>query len=53
MQEAARIDALCAAITEFEVRYVTREVQLAVEWAECVFIPPLEPAERRRRRWND
>jgi hypothetical protein len=53
MQETARIDALSAAISEFEVRYVTREVQLAVEWAECVFIPPLETVERQRRRWND
>jgi hypothetical protein len=53
MQEGNRIDALTAAITDFELRYVTREVQLAVEWAECVFIPPLESSERLRRRWND
>jgi hypothetical protein len=53
MQEANRIDALTAAISDFELRYVTREVQLAVEWAECVFIPPLEGPDRPRRRWND
>ena len=53
MQEATRIDALSAAISDFELRYVTREVQLAVEWAECVFIPPLETTQRPRRRWND
>jgi hypothetical protein len=51
MQETSRIEALSVAISDFEVRYVTREVQLAVEWAECVFIPPLETAERRR--WSD
>jgi hypothetical protein len=53
MQENQRIEALSVAITDFEVRYVTREVQLAVEWAECVFVPPLEPDERPRRRWSD
>jgi hypothetical protein len=53
MQETSRIEALSVAISEFEVRYVAREVQLAVEWAECVFIPPLETPERPRRRWSD
>jgi aminoglycoside/choline kinase family phosphotransferase len=54
MQESNRIEALSMAINEFEARYVTREVQLAVEWAECVFIPPLDTPQRNpRRRWND
>jgi hypothetical protein len=53
MQEPTRIDALSAAISDFESRYVMREVQLAVEWAECVFLPPLESTELPRRRWND
>jgi hypothetical protein len=53
MQESVRIEALSVAISDFETRYVTREVQLAVEWAECVFIPPLDTAQRPRRRWND
>ncbi len=53
MQESHRIEALSMAINEFEMRYVAREVQLAVEWAECVFIPPLDTPERQRRRWND
>jgi hypothetical protein len=53
MQEASRIEALAVAINEFESRYVTREVELAVEWAECVFVPALEDAGRPRRRWSD
>jgi hypothetical protein len=53
IQETERIEALTLAISEFESRYVTREAQLAVEWAECVFIPPLNPTERPRRRWSD
>jgi hypothetical protein len=53
MQETSRIEGLSLAISQFETRYLTREEQLAVEWAECVFVPPLEPAERPRRRWSD
>jgi hypothetical protein len=53
MQETQRIEALTVAITEFESRYVTREAQLAVEWAECVFVPALTPDDRPRRRWSD
>jgi hypothetical protein len=53
MQENSRIEALSLAINDFETRYVTREVQLAVEWAECVFLPPLDTTDRPRRRRTD
>jgi hypothetical protein len=53
MQEVTRIEALTVAINEFQARYVAREVDLAVQWAECVFVPALEESERPRRRWTD
>jgi hypothetical protein len=53
MQEVTRIEALTVAVNEFQARYVAREVDLAVQWAECVFVPPLEESERPRRRWTD
>ena len=52
-REDDRIDALTLAVTEFETRYVSREVQLTVEWAECVFIPQFLTEASPRRRWND
>ncbi len=48
-----RVDALAVAVAQFERRYVSREVQLAVEWAECVFVPQVSTDPAPRRRWND
>src|SRR5512134_2160444 len=42
VREDDRIDALTVALSEFETRYVARELQLAVEWAECVFVPSID-----------
>lgn len=53
VREDDRIDALMVALIEFEKRYVTRDLQLAVEWAECVFVPALDNADVPRRRWSD
>lgn len=53
MREDERIDALIVALAEFETRYVAREPQLAVEWAECVFVPAVDSAASLRRRWSD
>jgi hypothetical protein len=49
-----RIDALIWALREYESSLLTRDINLAVEWAECVFVPALEPGDARpRRRWSD
>jgi len=53
IREDERIDALIMALAEFETRYTAREPQLAVEWAECVFVPAIEPPAGPRRRWSD
>ena len=53
VREDERIDALILALAEFETRYVGREPQLAVEWAECVFVPSVESGASLRRRWSD
>ena len=53
IREDERIDALILALAEFETRYVSREPQRAVEWAECVFVPAVDSAGAPRRRWSD
>jgi hypothetical protein len=53
VREDERIDALILALAEFETRYVGREQQLAVEWAECVFVPGIDSGGALRRRWSD
>ncbi|HZR03437.1 MAG TPA: hypothetical protein VFA81_09725 [Burkholderiales bacterium] len=53
LREDARIDALMVAVTAFEHRFLSREVQAVVEWAECVFMPPLQTSDERKRRWSD
>ena len=53
VREDERIDALILALAEFETRYVGREPQVAVEWAECVFVPALDSSPALRRRWSD
>ena len=53
VREDERIDALILALAEFETRYVAREPQLAVEWAECVYVPAIDSAAAPRRRWSD
>jgi hypothetical protein len=53
VREDERIDALTVALNEFETRYVARELQRAVEWAECVFVPSIDNPDSPRRRWTD
>jgi hypothetical protein len=53
VREDERIDALTVALNEFETRYVARELQRAVEWAECVFVPSIDTPDSPRRRWTD
>jgi hypothetical protein len=49
-----RIDALIWALREYESSLLTREINMAIEWAEFVFVPALETGDTRpRRRWND
>lgn len=49
-----RIDALIWALRQYESSILTREIDMAVEWAEFVFVPALEPGDPRpRRRWSD
>lgn len=52
LREEARIDALILAVNAFEHRFLSRESQVVVEWAECVYMPPLQDGGRRRR-WSD
>lgn len=52
LREEGRIDALIVAVNAFERRFLSRDSQLVVEWAECVFMPPLDPIDRKRR-WSD
>lgn len=52
LREDARIDALIVAVNAFEHRFLSRDSQLVVDWAECVFMPPLDPIDRKRR-WSD
>ena len=53
LREEERIEALMHALTDFEDRFLMRERWLAIEWAECVFVPDLGEANAPRRRWSD
>ena len=53
LRDEGRIESLSLAVTAFERRILAREPQLSVEWAECVFVPPLEGRDCPRRRWSD
>jgi len=53
LREESRIEALALALSAFERRILAREPQLSVEWAECVFVPPLQDGDCPRRRWSD
>lgn len=53
LREEERIEALMHELAEFESRFLMRERWLAIEWAECVFVPGLEDADAPRRRWSD
>jgi hypothetical protein len=52
LREEGRIDALIVAVNAFEHRFLAREPQVVVEWAECVYVPSL-PGTNSRRRWSD
>ncbi len=53
LRDEDRIESLSLAVTAFERRILSREPQLCVEWAECVFVPALEDNDCPRRRWSD
>lgn len=53
LRDEQRIESLSLALSAFERRILSREPQLAVEWAECVFVPALEERDCPRRRWSD
>jgi hypothetical protein len=52
-REEDRIDALMRALRGFEGRLMMRDASLAIEWAECVFVPAAEIEPARKRRWSD
>lgn len=51
LRQEDRIEALMHELSDFEDRFLMRERWLAIEWAECVFVPELSDAPRRR--WSD
>ena len=53
LREDDRIEGLRQELRAFEDRFLMREQWLAIEWAECVFVPDIELDEAHRRRWND
>jgi hypothetical protein len=53
LREDERIEALIRELTDFENRFLMREHWLAIEWAECVFVPGLDEDDAPRRRWSD
>jgi hypothetical protein len=53
LREEERIEALMHELTDFENRFLMRERWLAIEWAECVFVPDLDEDDAPRRRWSD
>jgi hypothetical protein len=53
LREEERIEALMHELTDFENRFLMRERWLAIEWAECVFVPNLAGEDAPRRRWSD
>lgn len=48
-----RIEALTQEILDFENRFLMRERSLAIEWAECVFVPRPDEHDNPGRRWSD
>ena len=52
-REEDRIDALMHALRGFEGRLMMRDASLAIEWAECVFVPTAEVDPAPKRRWSD
>jgi hypothetical protein len=53
LREEERIEALMHELTGFESRFLMRERWLAIEYAECVFVPDLDEEDAPRRRWSD
>jgi len=53
LREEERIEGLMRELSNFENRFLMRERWLAIEWAECVFVPDLGDADAPRRRWSD
>jgi hypothetical protein len=53
LREEERIESLMRELTDFENRFLMRERWLAIEWAECVFVPELTDGDAPRRRWSD
>jgi aminoglycoside/choline kinase family phosphotransferase len=52
-REEDRIEALIHVLRGFEGRLVMRDASLAIEWAECVFVPAAELEPAPKRRWSD
>ena len=52
-REEDRIDDLMHALRGFEGRLMMRDASLAIEWAECVFVPTTELDPAPKRRWSD
>ena len=52
-REEDRIEALIHALRGFEGRLLMRDASLAIEWAECVFVPGPDYGQAPRRRWSD
>jgi hypothetical protein len=53
LREEERIEALIHELTDFENRFLMRERWLAIEWAECVFVPAADADSAPKRRWSD
>jgi len=53
LREEERIEALIHELAGFEDRFLMRERWLAIEWAECVFVPHLDEDDSPKRRWSD
>ena len=53
LRQEERIEALMRELTDFENRFLMRERWLAIEWAECVFVPELNEEDAPKRRWSD
>ena len=52
-REEDRIEALIYALRGFEGRLLMRDASLAIEWAECVFVPDSGYGQAPKRRWSD
>ena len=53
LREEERIEGLIHALSDFENRFLMREHWLAIEWAECVFVPRADEDCAPKRRWSD